>query len=153
MPLVNFAIQGNGEESEGGSQMSETPGLQIMAPHNQVRTSPASKEDKHLMASWGGGGRAGTPELFCRSQVVLAVPGLSQHWHIPLDFWLWTQGLCLLPAWTEVSCQAVLEAKRAVLVLCELNRILESAWLHWELTLPVLQTTWSLLPRTVLLFE
>lgn len=51
MPLVNFAIQGNGEESEGGSQMSETPGLQIMAPHNHVRTSPASKEDKHLMAS------------------------------------------------------------------------------------------------------
>lgn len=48
MPLVNFAIQGNGEESEGGSQMSENPGLQIMAPHNRVRTSPASKEDKYL---------------------------------------------------------------------------------------------------------
>lgn len=63
MLLVDFAIQGNGEKSEGGSQMSENPAwevLQIVAPHDQLRSSTASKEEKHLPVSWGGGGRAGT---------------------------------------------------------------------------------------------
>lgn len=63
--------------------------------HSQLRCRAASREDKHLRVSWGGGGRAGTPELFCRSQVVLAVPGLNQHWQVPLDSGLSGSGCCL----------------------------------------------------------
>lgn len=143
MLLVNFAVQGNGEESEGGSQISENPTwevLQTVASHSQLRSGTASKGEERLTTSCGWEGRAETPELFCRSQVVpgsaLFKPALTNCW----SSWLWVQWLRLLSAWKEVLCQAVLEANRAVLVHSCLwaNRILESAWLYWELALPYL---------------
>lgn len=100
--------------------------------HTISSAPAASKEDKHLLVSWGGGGRAGTPELFCRSQVVRALPGLNQPWQIPLHF-LAVGSLALAVACMD---RGVLEANRALCVLCELSRVLESSWLHGEFTLP-----------------
>lgn len=133
MLLVSFAVPGNGEESEGGSQSSENPMWQIVAPHNQLRSSCIQgRQTSPGVMRWRRQSRD--------TRAILQEPGCpGTAWFKPAltnSTGLWAQWLWLLPAWTEGLCQAVLEVDRAVLVLCELNRVLESSWLYGEFTLP-----------------
>lgn len=158
MLLVNFAIQGNGEEREVKIQHEKYYRLWLhtisLGPVLHLRKKNVSQchvvekaEQRHRSCS-------------AEARLFLAVLCLSRHW-LCWSSWLWVQWLRLLSAWKEVLCQAVLEANRAVLVHSCLwaNRILESAWLYWELTFPGLNWNTShnvlvsMQKRTVLLLE